>query len=85
MKNIKNYANFIKLEHTLFSLPIIFAGAFLAAENIPQLRLLLLIIFAGTGARTSALAINRIIDKKIDSQNPRTKDRELPSRENKFI
>ncbi|MGE3523359.1 MAG: UbiA-like polyprenyltransferase, partial [Candidatus Dadabacteria bacterium] len=79
MNSIKNYSNFVKFEHTLFSLPMILAGAFLAWGGLPNLKLLLLIILAGTGARTAALAINRILDRKIDALNPRTKDRELPS------
>lgn len=79
MNSIKNYSNFVKFEHTLFSLPMILAGAFLAWGGLPNLKLLGLIILAGTGARTAALAINRILDRKIDALNPRTKDRELPS------
>jgi len=79
MNNLNNYTNFIKFEHTLFSLPLIFAGTFLAAKGIPPWKLLVLIILAGTGARTSALAINRILDRSIDALNPRTEDRELPS------
>jgi len=79
MNQLKNYANFIKFEHTLFSLPLIFAGTFLAEKGLPEWKLLLLIILAGTGARTAALAINRILDRRIDAQNPRTEDRELPS------
>ena len=79
MEKIKNFASFIKFEHTLFSLPLIFAGAFLAWGGLPEIKLLLLIILAGTGARTAALALNRIIDRRIDSLNPRTNGRELPS------
>jgi 4-hydroxybenzoate polyprenyltransferase len=79
MDVIRNFANFIKFEHTLFSLPLIFAGAFLAWGGVPELRLIVLIILAGTGARTAALALNRIIDRKLDSLNPRTEGRELPS------
>lgn len=79
MNKIKNFASFIKFEHTLFSLPLIFTGTFLAWGGLPDIQLLLLIILAGTGARTGALAINRIIDRKIDSLNQRTLDRELPS------
>ena len=79
MSRLKNYANFVKFEHTLFSLPLIFAGTFLAAKGLPDWKLLLLIVLAGTGARTAALAINRILDRRIDALNPRTEDRELPS------
>lgn len=79
MGSLKNYASFVKFEHTLFSLPMILAGAFLAWGGVPDMRLLLLIILAGTGARTAALAINRILDRRIDALNPRTSERELPS------
>ena len=78
-KMLRDYANFIKFEHTLFSLPLIFAGTFLAAKGLPSTGLILLIILAGTGARTAALAINRIVDRRIDAENPRTKERELPA------
>lgn len=74
-----DYANFVRFEHTLFSLPLLFAGAILASNGWPSLRLSLLIVAAGTGARTAALALNRIIDHRIDALNPRTKVRELPA------
>lgn len=76
---VKKFLNFIKIEHTLFSLPLIYSGAFLAAKEPPTLRLLVLILTAATGARTAALALNRIIDREIDKRNPRTAVRELPS------
>ena len=79
MSSLKTYSSFIKLEHTLFSLPLILSGSFLAANGLPDLDLLILIIVAGIGARTSALALKRIIDKGIDKRNPRTAERELPS------
>jgi len=79
MKKIKNFGNFIKIEHTLFSIPLILSGTFLAAGGLPRIRTLILIILAGIGARTAALAINRILDRNIDALNPRTMDRELPS------
>ncbi len=76
---IKIITRFVKIEHTLFSLPLIFSGVFLASKNPPSLQLIFLILLAATGARTTALALNRIIDRKIDKQNPRTENRELPS------
>ncbi len=79
MKNLRNYGSFIKVEHTLFSLPLILSGAFLAADGVPNIKLLILILFAGIGARTAALGLNRIIDREIDRRNPRTAGRELPS------
>lgn len=79
MSKLLEYANFIKFEHTLFSLPLILSGSFLAAGGLPETGLLILILVAATGARTAALAINRIIDRNIDRLNPRTAERELPA------
>ncbi len=76
---MKKYLSFVKFEHTLFSLPIVAAGAVAAAGAVPDTRTALLVIAAVTGARTAALSMNRIIDGGIDSANPRTKDREIPS------
>ena len=78
-KKIKSITDFVKIEHTLFSLPLIFAGVFLASPKPPSLKLIMLILAAALGARTTALALNRIIDRHIDKRNPRTTDRELPS------
>ena len=71
--------SFTKVEHTIFSLPLLFAGAWLGAGGMPSLRSLLLIALVGLGARTFGMAINRILDKNIDAKNPRTQNRELPS------
>ena len=79
MSQVKNFLNFVKIEHTLFSLPLIYSGAFLAAKESPSLWILVLILAGATGARTAALALNRIIDREIDKRNPRTAVRELPS------
>ncbi|MEX2116384.1 MAG: UbiA-like polyprenyltransferase [Bacteroidota bacterium] len=79
MPNLKSFLNFIKIEHTLFSLPLIYSGVFLASRDLPSAELLVLILTAAVGARTSALALNRIIDREIDRRNPRTADRELAS------
>ncbi len=75
----KRIARFVKIEHTLFSLPLIFAGSFLASTQMISLSLVLLMLLAAVGARTVALTLNRIIDRKIDFKNPRTRNRELPS------
>ena len=74
---LKTYAGFVKLEHTIFSLPLIFAGALLAGHGWPSARRLLLIVLAAIGARVVAMGLNRLIDAKIDARNPRTQRREL--------
>lgn len=76
---MKKFLRFIKIEHTLFSLPLIYAGVFLAAETMPSVELLVLVLVAATGARTTAMTLNRIIDAEIDKRNLRTKDREIPA------
>jgi 4-hydroxybenzoate polyprenyltransferase len=58
---------------------MIFSGVFLSAKEFPRISTLLLVLFAATGARSVALALNRIIDREIDKRNPRTVIRELPS------
>jgi 4-hydroxybenzoate polyprenyltransferase len=73
------YSRFVKVEHTLFSLPLLFSGAVLASGRLPSVRLSLLIVLAGFGARTAAFAFNRLIDRHIDRLNPRTAGRELPA------
>jgi len=79
LAHLKNFLNFVKIEHTLFSLPLIYSGVFLASKQAPSARLLILVLLAAVGARTAALALNRIIDREIDRRNPRTAGRELAS------
>jgi 4-hydroxybenzoate polyprenyltransferase len=76
---LKKLHAFTKVEHTIFSLPLLFAGAWIGAEGMPSLESLLLIALVGLGARTFGMAVNRILDRNIDAKNPRTKERELPS------
>ena len=72
------YAGFLKLEHTIFSLPIIFAGSVLHRHRWPSARLTLWILLAAVGARVVAMGLNRLIDAALDARNPRTRQRELP-------
>jgi 4-hydroxybenzoate polyprenyltransferase len=76
---LKNYADFIKIEHTLFALPFAYAGAVLASNGFFSLKTFILILTAFTGMRTLAMTLNRIIDRELDALNPRTKKRHLPA------
>jgi 4-hydroxybenzoate polyprenyltransferase len=69
----------IKFEHTLFALPFAFLGAVMAADGLPTWRQILWITLAMIGARSAAMTFNRIVDRDIDAENPRTASRELPS------
>lgn len=77
---MRKYFSFVKIEHTLFSLPLVFSGMFLASRGAtPGPGAIALVLGAATGARTVAFAVNRIIDRNIDARNPRTATRDLPS------
>ena len=69
----------IKIQHTVFALPFAVMSAFLAAGGMPEIKKLLWIIVCMLGARSAALAFNRIVDARFDKENPRTRDRALPS------
>lgn len=75
---LRKYFSFVKFEHTAFALPLVFAGAILATRRLPSPRLAALILLAAAGARTFAMAVNRLVDAGIDRRNPRTAGRELP-------
>jgi 4-hydroxybenzoate polyprenyltransferase len=73
------FARLVKIEHTVFALPFAYVGAFLAVGGTPSAHDLLWITLAMVGARSLAMALNRLIDVGIDARNPRTAGRELPS------
>ena len=85
----KEILEFVKIEHTLFSLPFVLIGYILAynqffyesdSSNLEWIRMdLLWILVAAVGARGLAMALNRIIDRDIDAANPRTSGRHLVS------
>jgi 4-hydroxybenzoate polyprenyltransferase len=72
------FASLVKVEHTVFALPFAYVGAFLAVDGAPSARDLFWISLAMVGARSLAMALNRLIDAEIDARNPRTAGRELP-------
>ena len=73
------FARLVKIEHTVFALPFAYVGAFLAVDGTPTAHALLWITLAMVGARSLAMALNRLIDAGIDARNPRTAGREIPS------
>ena len=89
MMGTKEILEFVKIEHTLFSLPFVLIGYILAynqffyeptSNDLGWIRTdLLWILMAAVGARGLAMALNRIIDRDIDAANPRTSDRHLVS------
>lgn len=73
------FARLVKIEHSVYALPFAYAGAFLAADGAPTWGQLVWITVAMVGARSAAMALNRLIDAGIDARNPRTAERELPA------
>jgi len=74
----KLFLSLVKFEHTVFALPFAYIGAFLAVDGVPSAHDLFWITVAMIGARSLAMALNRLIDAGIDARNPRTAGRELP-------
>jgi 4-hydroxybenzoate polyprenyltransferase len=72
------FASLVKVEHTVFALPFAYIGALLAVGQVPSGHDVLWITVAMVGARSLAMALNRLIDAGIDARNPRTAGRELP-------
>jgi 4-hydroxybenzoate polyprenyltransferase len=75
----RRFVSLVKLEHTVFALPYAYAGAILAEDSVPSAAKLFWITVAMVGARSLAMALNRLIDAEIDSRNPRTSRREIPA------
>jgi len=78
-KRLRIVFEMIKFEHTVFALPFAFLGMILAAQGWPSWRVVGWIVIAMVGARSAAMAFNRLVDQKIDAANPRTADRALPA------
>ncbi len=79
LRNIRVTLEMIKIEHTVFALPFAFLGAVLAADGLPTLNQALWITLAMVGARSTAMAFNRIADRNYDALNPRTASRAIPA------
>ena len=75
----QRFANLVRLEHTVFALPYAYVGAILAVDGWPGISVLGWITVAMVGARSFAMAVNRLVDAAIDARNPRTAGRELPA------
>ena len=84
LKRLRLTLEMIRFEHSVFALPFALTGALLAFRESGGLvasgwRTLLWIVIAMVGARSAAMAFNRLVDAEIDGRNPRTKGRHLPA------
>jgi 4-hydroxybenzoate polyprenyltransferase len=79
LSRIRTYLSFVRFSHSLFALPFALVGAVLAGRTVPLTAARIAwIIVAMVGARSAAMAFNRIVDARWDALNPRTAARELP-------
>ena len=79
LRNLGVTLEMIKWEHSVFVLPFALCGAMLAAGGWPSAHTLIWIVVAMVGARSAAMAFNRLADASIDAANPRTQTRAIPS------
>ncbi|PRO66808.1 UbiA-like polyprenyltransferase [Alkalicoccus urumqiensis] len=83
IRKLKIILEMIKFEHTVFALPFAFLGAVLGSltetGTWPTLQIWLWMTLAMVGARSAAMALNRVIDRQIDKANPRTSGRAIPA------
>ena len=79
MQRLKDLLDAIKFEHTIFAMPFALLSLFLASNGWPRFDVLIWVVLAMVGARSTAMMMNRIADRHIDARNPRTANRQLPS------
>jgi 4-hydroxybenzoate polyprenyltransferase len=77
--NLAELLEMIKIGHSVLALPFAFMGAIMAARGLPDGRTFFYIVLAMVGARSAAMAFNRLADARFDAANPRTADRALPA------
>jgi 4-hydroxybenzoate polyprenyltransferase len=77
---VRAFLRLVAVEHSVFALPFAYLAAVAAMQRSGgeiQWLVLGLVTVAMVGGRTFAMAANRILDRHIDAQNPRTARREL--------
>ena len=79
MKGARRFLSLVTFSHTVFALPFALLATVLAAGAVPPPRTLFGILAAMVGARSAAMAFNRIVDRNVDAENPRTARREIPA------
>jgi 4-hydroxybenzoate polyprenyltransferase len=79
LAKLRTYLSFVRFSHSVFALPFALVGALLASRFEPLTwRRVAWIVVAMVGARSAAMAFNRLVDARFDALNPRTASREIP-------
>lgn len=73
VEKVTDFFKLIKFEHSLFALPFAYLGLFVAEGGFPRLYIVLWVTVAMVALRTAAMCLNRLIDRVIDEENPRTR------------
>ena len=73
----KRFLQLIRFSHTIFALPFALGALIVAANGLPSLRVLVLVLICMVSARTAAMLFNRWVDWSLDQRNPRTASRHL--------
>ena len=84
LKRLRLTLEMIRFEHSVFALPFALTGTLLAFRDDAfatphKAWIVLWIVIAMVGARSAAMAFNRLVDAEIDARNPRTKSRHIPA------
>ncbi len=77
---IRDFSRLVKIQHSIFALPFLLGGVFLAPgwQNLEWTKWLAMLA-AMIAARNAAMGFNRLVDAQYDSRNPRTANREIPA------
>jgi 4-hydroxybenzoate polyprenyltransferase len=79
VRSIRKFLSLVRFSHTIFALPFALAGFVFATQFYPFSWLTLLwVLLCMVTARSAAMGFNRIVDRDIDAENPRTREREIP-------
>lgn len=80
LEKIKQYFSLVRFAHTVFAMPFALIGFCLGVKQSGfQWILLLQVLLCMVFARNTAMGFNRYLDRNIDAENPRTKNREIPA------
>lgn len=71
------FLHLIRFSHTVFALPFALGALVVAANGMPSVRILVLVLACMITARTAAMLFNRVVDWSLDQRNPRTASRHL--------
>src|SRR5438128_9030941 len=74
---VSRFLRLIRFSHTIFALPFALGALVVAADGVPSLRTVLLVLLCMVCARTAAMLFNRLVDWSLDQRNPRTASRHL--------